>query len=140
MITRTRAITVHLHIVDDVLAITPEHMVALHTELCDVCYCSDIELVPAREIREGDKIYVSDGASTSIARVSAQPYTNTRARTHTHTHTHTNCRLSLQLAGDWSFFFSGIVTPLIRDWFAVALARKTPTSWTCVGRHTWQAR
>lgn len=63
--------TVQVHIVDDMLELTPAHMLALHSETCGMGYCSDAALVPAKEIRAGDKIYVSDGTSTSIQTVTA---------------------------------------------------------------------
>jgi hypothetical protein len=58
--------TVQLHIVDDMLELTPAHMLALHSDSCGMGYCAEAPLVPAKEIRAGDKIYVSDGSSTSI--------------------------------------------------------------------------
>ena len=58
--------TVQVYITDDMMELTPAHMVALHTESCGLEYCADAELVPAKEIRAGDKIYVSDGTSTAV--------------------------------------------------------------------------
>jgi len=63
--------TVQVYITDDMMELTPAHMVALHTESCGLEYCSDAELVPAKEIRAGDKIYVSDGTSTAVQTVTA---------------------------------------------------------------------
>lgn len=58
--------TVQIYVAEDMMELTPAHMVAIHTEACGLGYCSDAELVPAKEIRAGDKIYVSDGASTGV--------------------------------------------------------------------------
>lgn len=58
--------TVQIYVDDDMMELTPAHMVAVHTESCGLRYCSDADLVPAKEIRAGDKIYVSDGSATAI--------------------------------------------------------------------------
>jgi len=63
--------TVQIYVAEDMMELTPAHMVAIHTEACGLGYCSDAELVPAKEIRAGDKIYVSDGASTGVQTVNA---------------------------------------------------------------------
>jgi len=68
---RDASTTVQIYVAEDMMELTPAHMVAIHTEACGLGYCSDAELVPAKEIRAGDKIYVSDGASTGVQTVNA---------------------------------------------------------------------
>ena len=58
--------TVQIFVADDMMELTPAHMVALHTETCGLRYCSDAQLVPAKQIRAGEKIYVSDGITTAV--------------------------------------------------------------------------
>jgi hypothetical protein len=58
--------TVQIYTAEDMMELTPAHMVAVHTESCGRGYCSDAELLPAKEIRAGDKIYVTDGATTVV--------------------------------------------------------------------------
>ena len=58
--------TVQIYIAEDMMELTPAHMVAVQTESCGRGYCSDAELLPAKEIRAGDKIYVTDGATTAV--------------------------------------------------------------------------
>ena len=58
--------TVQIYVAEDMMELTPAHMVAVQTESCGRGYCSDAELVPAKEIRAGDKIYVTDGATTAV--------------------------------------------------------------------------
>lgn len=58
--------TVQIHVAEDMMELTPAHMVAKFTESCGLGYCADAELVPAKQIAAGDKIYVSDGAATSV--------------------------------------------------------------------------
>jgi len=61
--------TVQIYIAEDMMELTPAHMVAVQTESCGRGYCSDAELLPAKEIRAGDKIYVTDGATTAVQTV-----------------------------------------------------------------------
>jgi hypothetical protein len=58
--------TVKIHVPKDVIELTPAHMVATYTESCGAGYCADAKLVPAKDIRVGDKIYVSDGSLTGV--------------------------------------------------------------------------
>ena len=58
--------TVQIYTAEDMMELTPAHMVAVQTESCGLGYCSDAELLPAKEIRAGDKIYVTDGATTVV--------------------------------------------------------------------------
>jgi hypothetical protein len=58
--------TVQIFVADDMMELTPAHMVAVHTETCGLRYCSDAQLVPAKQIRAGDKIYVADGITTAV--------------------------------------------------------------------------
>ena len=58
--------TVQIFVADDMMELTPAHMVAVHTETCGLRYCSDAQLVPAKQIRAGDKIYVSDSITTAV--------------------------------------------------------------------------
>jgi len=60
------SITMQIHVAQDVMELTPAHMVATYTQSCGVGYCSDAKLVPAKDIRAGDKVYVSDGSVTGV--------------------------------------------------------------------------
>jgi len=58
--------TVQIYVDEDMMELTPSHMVAIYTKSCGQGYCSDAELVAAKDIHPGDKIYVSDGVSTGV--------------------------------------------------------------------------
>jgi len=48
-----------------VLELTPGHMLPIFTAACGEQFCSDAKLVPARSVREGDRIYVSTKSDLS---------------------------------------------------------------------------
>jgi hypothetical protein len=76
--------TVQIFVADDMMELTPAHMVALHTETCGLRYCSDAQLVPAKQIRAGDKIYVSDGITTAVQVCGRVDQTVFRTRFHSY--------------------------------------------------------
>ena len=61
--------TVRVRVAGDVMELTPAHMVATFTAACGRGYCADAKLVPARLIRAGDRVYVSDGVTTGVQTV-----------------------------------------------------------------------
>jgi len=61
--------TVRVEVAGNVMELTPAHMVATYTPACAGAYCAAAKLLPAREVRVGDRIYVADGDSTAVKAV-----------------------------------------------------------------------
>ena len=61
--------TVRVEVAGNVMELTPAHMVATYTPACAGAYCAAAKLLPAREVRVGDHIYVTDGDSTIVKAV-----------------------------------------------------------------------
>lgn len=57
--------TVQLHHAAGMLEMTPSHMIPVYTEACGDSYCADADMVAAKEIQAGSRVYVQ-GKDTSV--------------------------------------------------------------------------
>jgi hypothetical protein len=60
--------TVQLHHAAGMLEMTPSHMIPVYTEACGDSYCADADMVAAKEIQAGSRVYVQ-GKDTSVVQV-----------------------------------------------------------------------
>jgi len=65
------SLTLKLFVAGDAMELTPNHMVPVYTEECGLKYCEGAKLVKAREVKAGDRLYVSDGRRSTVQTVEA---------------------------------------------------------------------
>jgi len=56
---------------DDAMELTQDHLVPIVSEACGDAYCESAQLVAAKTVRAGDKIYVASASSSVIQEVSS---------------------------------------------------------------------
>eukprot|EP00960_Hanusia_phi_P044375 756605-Hanusia_phi.AAC.6 len=63
--------TVRISHDEDTMELTTEHMVPMHTEVCGKSYCDDAELIAAKNVKVGDKIYIAKDYTSHVVTVKA---------------------------------------------------------------------